>query len=57
MKHDGDNNLFWVSIAWSEICKLTIIDGILDAREYIGILFDPLSESVSNLGIRDDFLL
>lgn len=37
--------------------KLTIIDTIFDARNYVDILQSHLLESVSNLGMRDNNLL
>lgn len=42
-------------MAWSRTGKLAIINGILDTRMYIDILRDHVFESVSNLGIRENF--
>lgn len=35
LRHDGDSNLVCHSMAWGGTSKLTLNNGILDARKYI----------------------
>lgn len=55
-KHGDDSNLFWVSMVSSGIYNMSINNGFFNDRKYIDILQDHLFESVSNSGIRGDFI-
>ena len=54
VKHGGGNNLMvWGCMGWNGVGKLIEVQGIMDAKQYCGILEDGLVESFEKLDIEE----
>ena len=55
VKHGGQNNLMvWGCMGWNGVEKLIEVQGIMDAKQYCGILEDGVVESFEELGIEEE---
>lgn len=56
VKYDGGLVMVWDCFSYNGVGKLHFIDGIMDQHKYIDILKQNLKDSVTKLGIENNFI-
>jgi hypothetical protein len=56
VKHGGGHAVVWGCMGYTDVGKLAIVEGIMNAKGYVNILRGNLKNSIRKSGIQDSYL-